>query len=69
MEQWKKDKAKKAAETAAEKQARQLAAEEQRQQKEIDEEKIRLEKLYLEMWEKKEEENSVKYSDERHRKN
>ena len=69
MEQWKKDKAKKAAETAAEKQARLLAAEEQRQQKEIDEEKLRLEKLYLEMWEKKEEENSVKYSDERHRKN
>ena len=49
MEQWKKEAAKKAAEKAARDQvAKQEAL------KQVDDEKQRLEKLYLDMWEKKE---------------
>jgi len=52
MEQWKKEAAKKAAEKAARDQVKK-----QEVQKQVDDEKERLEKLYLDMWEKKEQEN------------
>ena len=64
MEQWKKETAKKAAEKAA-----QEAVQKQERAAEVEKEKARLEQLYLDMWEKKEEENRIKNDSENTRKN